>query len=472
MPRYSSKSRYMSHFIVSDLRYLADSSAYFEAIRDLPSPVWLDSGRPLSPLGRYDIISANPSRRLITQGGITTDQTRHQTRQLTDNPFDLVCQALAPISTKANKDLPFCGGALGYFGYDLGRRLETLPSQANADIPLPEMYIGIFDWAIVQDHQQQHAWLIALPSCSAADHRDLIQRCERAGQQISPEPGKVPPNFHTSAFQPEISADTYAAAIATIHEYIRSGDCYQVNFTQRFSADFEGDSYAAYQHLRRVLPSPFSGYIGLEQGAVLSFSPERFLHVAGRQVETKPIKGTLPRGRTPEQDQANAQRLQQSVKDRAENLMIVDLLRNDLSKTCELGSVRVPELFALESFPNVHHLVSTITGTLGEHHSAIDLLKGCFPGGSITGAPKLRAMEIIEELEPSRRSIYCGSLGYISANGNMDTSIAIRTLVCDQNRIYCWGGGGITGDSKVEAEYQESLDKIQVLLKALEEVSG
>lgn len=461
----------MSHFIVSDLRYMADSSAYFEAIRDLPSPVWLDSGRPLSQLGRYDIISANPSRLLRTRGQVTTEQTQHQTRQLTDNPFDLVNQALAPISTKANKDLPFCGGALGYFSYDLGRRLETLPTWAANDILLPEMFIGIFDWAIVQDHQQQHAWLIALPSCTATDHRDLVQRCEQAGRQPSAASEKCPPNFRISGFKPEISADTYTKAIASIHEYIRSGDCYQVNFTQRFSAGFEGDSYAAYQHLRQVLPSPFSGYIGLEQGAVLSFSPERFLHVAGRQVETKPIKGTLPRGQTPEQDQANAQRLQQSVKDRAENLMIVDLLRNDLSKTCELGSVRVPELFALESFPNVHHLVSTITGTLGENYSAIDLLKGCFPGGSITGAPKLRAMEIIEELEPSRRSVYCGSLGYISANGNMDTSIAIRTLVCDQNRIHCWGGGGITGDSEAGAEYQESLDKIQVLLKALEEAS-
>ncbi len=469
MPRLAYSRTCMPYFSVLDIHYLTDSSFYFEAIRDLPTPVWLDSCRPLSAMGRYDIISANPRRLLTTNGSTTLEQTEHHSTHSTDNPFDLVQEALSPISTQANKDLPFCGGALGYFSYDLGRRLERLPEQAANDIPLPDMLIGIYDWAIVQDHHQQHAWLIFLPSCPEGVRQDRLSRCRSALSGIKEKNEKV---FKINRFSNSLNLDSYYRAIADIHRYIHAGDCYQVNFTQRFSATYQGDSYLAYQHLRRALPSPFSGYIGMAQGAVLSHSPERFLHLAGKQVETKPIKGTLPRHKDPDRDQANAQKLQQSDKDRAENLMIVDLLRNDLSKTCALGSVRVPELFALESFPNVHHLVSTITGTLRDDRDPIDLLKGCFPGGSITGAPKLRAMEIIEELEPCRRSVYCGSLGYISANGNMDTNIAIRTLVCDGDKIHCWGGGGITADSEAAAEYQESLDKISVLMKSLEALSG
>ena len=459
----------MSHLSVSDLPYLPDSTAYFEAVRDFPNPVWLDSCRPFSAQGRYDIISADPSRLLSTREGRTQDKGRHQSHSRTDNPFDLVAEAIAPLRTQAYKDLPFCGGALGYFGYDLGRRLETLPIDAVADIALPDMQVGIYDWAIVQDHQQQHAWLICLPSCPAPQRRDLLLRCGEAHTAAGSETANT---FTINGFQANIKQEAYTSAIARIHDYIRSGDCYQVNYTQRFSAACQGDSYQAYRHLRQVLPSPFSGYMGMEQGAILSHSPERFLHLAGQQVETKPIKGTIPRGSDPSSDSDNALQLQQSAKDRAENLMIVDLLRNDLSKTCELGSVRVPELFALESYPNVHHLVSTVTGSLRTDQSPIDLLKGCFPGGSITGAPKLRAMEIIEELEPTRRSVYCGSLGYISANGNMDTNIAIRTLVRDGNQLHCWGGGAITADSTAAAEYQESLDKIDVLMRALEALSA
>ena len=460
----------MSHFSLLDIPYRSDSSTYFDAIRDLPNPVWLDSCRPLSHMGRYDIISANPGSLLITEGATTRIQSPQGTSSSTDNPFDLVAEALAPISTsQANKDLPFCGGALGYFGYDLGRRLEQLPSLAEADVQLPDMAIGIYDWAIVQDHHQQHAWLIFLPSCTAPMRNDLEARCRDAGN-ISQE--KEEKSFNISGFKEVVKPKDYEKAIAVIHDYIDAGDCYQVNFTQRFSATYQGDCYQAYRHLRQILPSPFSAFMGMDNGAILSHSPERFLHLAGKQVETKPIKGTLPRHADPTQDQANAIRLQQSAKDRAENLMIVDLLRNDLSKTCTLGSVRVPDLFAIESFPNVHHLVSTVMGTLDESLGPIDLLKGCFPGGSITGAPKLRAMEIIEELEPFRRSVYCGSIGYISANGNMDTNIAIRTLACDRHNIHCWGGGAITADSSAKAEYQESLDKIGVLLRSLEAFSG
>ncbi len=456
----------MPYFSVNDIPYLTDSSRYFEAIKELPYPMWLDSGRPKSHFGRYDIISAQPSAVLQTIGENTEIRENGQVLNSTLDPFELIASRLSPNCDQAPKDLPFCGGAMGYFSYDLGRRIETLPAQADRDINLPDMHLGFYDWAIVQDHQQQHASLICQPSCAPSAKEDVLRRCQSAANG-SLENRKKP--FSINDFKCIIDVEDYTLAIAKIHQYIKQGDCYQVNFTQRFSADFEGDTYAAYKHLRNILPSPFSAYMGLEEDAIMSFSPERFIQVSGRHVETKPIKGTLPRDDDPFRDQSNAETLQASHKDRAENLMIVDLLRNDLSKNCELGSVRVPSLFALESYPNVHHLVSTVTGTLKRNSSPLRLLRDSFPGGSITGAPKLRAMEIIEELEPTRRSLYCGSIGYVSANGNMDTNIAIRTMVKNGSQIHCWGGGGIVADSKADSEYEESLAKIRTLMEGLKQ---
>ncbi|TQV73525.1 aminodeoxychorismate synthase component I [Exilibacterium tricleocarpae] len=451
----------MTQLSVTDIDYRPDSRPLFEAVADLPQAVWLDSGRPRSRFGRYDIIAAAPETLLTTRGlctEVTTASGKHSAR---DNPFALVQAHLEPLHTSVAKDLPFCGGALGYFGYDLGRRLERLPSLAAADIDLPDMQIGIYNWALVQDHQQRHAWLLCLPDCAPTHRRDILQRVSKKDTK------NVNNFFKIKNLKSNFDVSSYKEKLAKIDAYIHAGDCYQVNFAQRFSADFEGSPYAAYRRLRQVLPSPYSAFMDLGDQAVLCLSPERFIHLAGQQVETRPIKGTLPRGASAAADRANAQRLQASAKDRAENLMIVDLLRNDLGKSCLPGSVRVPELFRLESFPNVHHLVSTVTGTLSSDRSPLALLQHCFPGGSITGAPKLRAMQIIEELEPCRRSIYCGSIGYISANGNMDTNIAIRTLACDGDRIHCWGGGGIVADSEPDLEYAESLAKIQVLLDGL-----
>ena len=253
-----------------------------------------------------------------------------------------------------------------------------------------------------------------------------------------------------------------------ISKAIGSGDCYQTNFTQHFSAQFSGDLWPAYIALRQALGSPYSVFWQWRDQGLLCLSPERFIKLTDNQAETKPIKGTIKRGETPEDDQQAAQALVASAKDRAENLMIVDRLRNDLGRNCQPGSIRVPKLFELESFPNVHHLVSTVTGVLADSSTPLDLLRDSFPGGSITGAPKKRAMEIIEQLEPVRRSVYCGSIGYISANQNMDTNIAIRTLIADGETLHCWGGGGIVADSEESQEYQESIDKIRALLAALE----
>jgi para-aminobenzoate synthetase component 1 len=258
------------------------------------------------------------------------------------------------------------------------------------------------------------------------------------------------------------------AAIARIKHYIREGDCYQVNFAQRFSAAAKGDPWHAYQGLRRLNPAPFAAYLSTPYCQVMCSSPERFLHVRSGLVETKPIKGTLPRGKDPIEDLMLADALRASVKDRAENLMIVDLLRNDLGRVCAIGSIQVPRLFALESFTRVHHLVSTVRGRLAEGRTPLDLLRACFPGGSITGAPKVRAMEIIEELEPHRRGVYCGAIGYLGFDGAMDTNIAIRTLVHSDGVTRLWAGGGIVADSDPESEYRETYHKAAPLLDLLE----
>jgi para-aminobenzoate synthetase component 1 len=269
----------------------------------------------------------------------------------------------------------------------------------------------------------------------------------------------------TSDVKSNMTREEYGQAFNKIKQYIRDGDCYQVNLSQRFSADFEGNTWSAYLQLRNVNPAPYAAYLNLPSGAVLSSSPERFLRVSGNQVETKPIKGTIRRSVFAYEDKELAVCLLESEKDRAENLMIVDLLRNDISKSCEAGSVVVPKLFALETYATVHHLVSTITGRLAKNKHALDLFRGCFPGGSITGAPKLRSMEIIEELEPHRRSIYCGSIIHIGFDGNMDSNICIRTLTKYKDKLYFNAGGGIVWDSRVDAEYKECFDKAAAMLQ-------
>jgi para-aminobenzoate synthetase component 1 len=359
--------------------------------------------------------------------------------------------------------LPFAGGVIGYLGYDFGRRLEPQPDNAIDDLQLPDAHLGVYAWALISDHRLQTSQLVFHPAFKQAERQRIIDLfCETATCQAT--------TFHLDGhFKPDLDASQYRNAFERIQSYIHAGDCYQVNLTQRFQANCEGDPWAAYCALRTACPTPFSGYIALPHGdAILSLSPERFVKVSKRQVETRPIKGTRPRGHDEAEDAAFATELLASPKDRAENLMIVDLLRNDLGRSCRIGSVKVPELFSLESYPNVHHLVSSVTGELADDHDALDLIAGSFPGGSITGAPKIRAMQIIDELEPTRRALYCGSLIYLDVRGEMDSSIAIRSLLVKDGTASCWGGGGIVADSDCEAEYQESFTKVRVLLRTLE----
>ena len=455
--------------------YRADSALLFDALRDMPEAIWLDSGQPQSTQGRFDIISASPDSLIETHGAVSTITDHKGTTSSDQDPFVLANQlmeSLQPIDDTI--DAPFVGGLLGYFSYDLVRHSADDNSTNARVTTLPDMRLGRYLWSLIVDHQTASSQLYFHEKCPVTLRQDVCQRLESVTTKPEPQPVNNSAFKLLAPFRATLSQSQYHSAIASIKDYILSGDCYQVNFTQHLSAEYQGDLWQAYLCLRNAVPSPYSVYWQWADKAVLSLSPERFIksEVANGQidVESKPIKGTILRGANAEQDKSNAEQLLNSSKDRAENLMIVDLLRNDLGKNCQPGSIRVPKLFNLESFPNVHHLVSTVTGALRPDRSVIDLLRDSFPGGSITGAPKKRAMEIIDELEPVKRSVYCGSIGYICASNRMDTNIAIRTLVADHEQLHCWGGGGIVADSQADKEFEESLNKVRLLLQTLEDL--
>lgn len=441
------------------LPYQTDlAQQWFDAIQHQPWAMLLRSASPTHVDSRFDILVAQPVATLETRGELTQVKIDKETIESREDPFTLLTQYQQRFtpSLDTNEEVPFVGGALGYFSYDLGRRVEKLPEIATQDIVAPDMAVGIYTWALIVDHQTQTAKLVG-------------QAIDEAHQWLTTQVAMVEPAFALSNdWQSNMSRDDYQRKFDCVQEYLLSGDCYQINLAQRFHATYQGSEWQAYQKLEQSNQAPFSAFIRLENAAILSVSPERFLELKNGVIETKPIKGTRPRHRDTQQDNHAAFELANAEKDQAENLMIVDLLRNDIGRVAKPGSVHVPKLFDIESFPAVHHLVSTIRAELAPQYNAADLLRACFPGGSITGAPKVRAMEIIEELEPHRRSAYCGSIGYISRHGRMDTSITIRTLVAEQGKLYAWAGGGVVADSQCDAEYQETLDKLSKILPTLQ----
>jgi para-aminobenzoate synthetase component 1 len=457
----------MASLLRTELPYTENSAALFEAVADQPWAVFLDSGNHDLAQSRYDIIAAAPYATLVTRGNLT--EVRGEDAVLSrEDPLVLLRRALA-IDVGAGCELPFCGGALGYFSYDLGRRFETLPAHARADEKMPEMAVGLYDWALVVDHLERRSWLVGQGRDPETDWKwdRLVAQFSAPAVERARQPFRI-----TGALTSNLTREAYARRFRRVLDFIHAGDCYQINLAQRFAAPAVGDPWLAYQSLRIVNPAPYSAYLRTPYGSVMSASPERFLKVRDGAVETKPIKGTRPRAGHPRLDAERVAELQLSAKDRAENVMIVDLLRNDLSKNCATGSVKVPRLFEVESFATVHHLVSTVTGTLRADRDALDLLRGCFPGGSITGAPKLRAMQIIEELEPQRRGVYCGAIGYLGCDGNIDLNIAIRTLVYSGGSVRFWAGGGIVADSQLDEEYQETFDKAAAMLKLLQRTAS
>jgi para-aminobenzoate synthetase component 1 len=443
------------------LPYFEDSAMLFATCADENWAVFLDSAFPGSQQGRFDIMAYDPVCTLETWGDLTLIRSDGTEVSSQEDPFSLLKKYLGKILPSLD-GLPFNGGAIGYFGYDLARRIEKLPALATDAESVPDMAVGIYHWAVVVDHQTQQSWLVGY------DLDPTLIKCLTRKFNHLPVSPDLPPFRVLKAPQANMARTDYGEAFGKIKRYLKEGDCYQVNLTQRFVSPCQGHPWLAYQTLRKINAAPFSAYMNFPSVQVLSSSPERFLNVTAGLVETKPIKGTRPRKALFSEDQREIAELTASSKDRAENVMIVDLLRNDISKSCKSASVKVPELFAVESYATVHHLVSTVTGELNDDQHALDLLRSCFPGGSITGAPKIRAMEIIEELEPNRRGIYCGAIGYVGFDGNMDTNIAIRTLVHNQNTIRFWVGGGIVNDSIEHAEYQECFDKAAALLQLLQ----
>lgn len=435
--------------------------------------VFLDSALTDSHFGRYSFIGVDPFLILSSKNGHITLNGK----SFFGNPFWILKEKLQefPMTNHPNYP-PFQGGAMGYFGYDLCHHLEKLPSNRD-DMSFPDLMIGFYDLVIGLDHFENEAWIFS----SGFPEKKISEREIRAKNRIQwikqklSEPINLMENVHSEKVENIISNFTqkaYEKSLQRTIDYIYSGDIFQANISQRFCCDRPKNfnSFHLYQRLRTFNAAPFGAFLNYDDLIIASASPERFLKLTDGKVETRPIKGTRPRGLTKEQDQNYAEELLTSEKDRAENVMVVDLLRNDLSRVCKDHSVTVEKLCILESYATVHHLVSVITGELKKELDAIDLLTATFPGGSITGAPKIRAMEIIAEIEPTQRGPYCGSIGYIGFNGDMDTSIVIRTFAIKNNKIIFQSGGGVVADSNPREEYKETLIKAKALRRTLTEL--
>jgi para-aminobenzoate synthetase component 1 len=464
----------------------------FELIKDRPYSFFLDSGMDPQRLGRYSFLGSEPFLVVSSRGSEITLIRGQEHEVQHGNPFDALGKLLETYKLDhCPAPVPFLGGAVGYFSYDLCHFIERLPSTAIDDLKLPESYFAFYDVILAFDHLEGRTYLVAtgfpemeeeqrlrrarmrleeMKSWLCSSHSVIASEAKQSRDRdcfVATSPHNDRQNKEImlkSNFTPE----EYMKAVNKVREYIAAGDVFQVNLSQRFEADLEIRPYELYKRLRAVNPAPFAGYLNFPGVAIVGASPERFLKVQDDLVETRPIKGTRPRGRDSVEDERLAYELIHSAKDRAENVMIVDLERNDLGRVCYYGSVKVTELAILETFPTVFHLTSTVVGRLRRGKSNIDLLKATFPGGSITGAPKVRAMEIIDEIEPTRRSVYTGSIGYLSFNGDMDINIVIRTFLIKEGKAYFQVGGGIIYDSEPEAEYMETLDKARALIQALQ----
>ncbi len=468
---------------VHELRPAPAAEDVFRALRRLPHCLFLDSAQRHPTRGRYSYVAADPFA-FCRFTDTTADPWREFEAQLDS------------LTGRTEAELPsFQGGAAGLFAYDLNRSLEVLPAPRCDDFHVPALAVGIYDVVIAFDHQTERAWIISQgwPEQSAAGRSRraaarLVQFRERIARHRQPEhrsswpddeptmPRRAssrdagPQNLRVSTHAGLLSnftAEAFQTAVQCAIEHIRAGDIFQVNLAQRLLYPADCSAYTLYQRLRKANPAPFAGYFDLGSHQIISASPERFLRVQQGQVETRPIKGTRPRRQRAEADLFAGDDLRRSEKDLAENVMIVDLMRNDLSRVCEPDSVIVTQLCELETYEYVQHLVSAVVGKLATGNTSLDLLRATFPGGSITGAPKIRAMEIIADIEPHARGAYCGSLGYLSWDGAMDLSILIRTITAADGWWQFPVGGGIVAQSDPCREYEETWHKAEGLLRAI-----
>ena len=439
--------------LIEELSYYSDSSFYFEKIKHLEWPVFLDScyqkDKPQSKYARFDIVAANPFIKIRAKNGVTSVLARDGQHEYKQPSLDVLSDLMDKYP-KPSSNFPFIGGAIGYCSYELN--LKTAKKN-----PIDTMMMGIYDWAIIVDHFEKKTYIVSmlLDSKTEAFIGKLVASFKEDKNNLAQEFKIKTPIIDNLLFK------DYKSKFNKVMNYINAGDCYQINLSKKFEVNTEGDSWFFYKKFRDINKSPFMAYLLYDDFEILSGSPERFIKSQDGIVTTRPIKGTRARGGNKELDKKNANELLNSVKDQSENLMIVDLLRNDLSMNCEVGSIKVDELFSIESYPNVHHLVSTISGILRKDSNNIKLFSDSFPGGSITGAPKIRATEIIDELEDHSRGLYCGSVCYFSFNGSMDSNVAIRSMVQHNQKLCFYSGGGLTAGSNVDDEYQEIEDKVE-----------
>jgi para-aminobenzoate synthetase component 1 len=450
----------------------------FDRIQKEPFSFFLDSGMNQHKLGRYSFMGYSPFLILKSKGKNIEIVEREKVYHETGNPFHILDKIIKNFKIDANISAPpFLGGAVGYLSYDLCHFIERLPRRTVDDLKLPDCYFCFYDTILGYDHQKKRWYFAQTDFGRKGDHSSkeiIIKRINQKECRTSYGTKKMNSSSLTpfektkpmTTLESNFSREDYLQAIKRAKEYIFAGDIYQVNLSQRFHAIVKVTPYQLYKKLRRINPAPFACYLDFQDLIVVSSSPERFLKVEGSKVQTRPIKGTRPRGKNEREDIKLKDELLKSEKDRAELNMIVDLERNDLGRVCDYGTVKVKEHAVLETYTTLFHLVSTVEGKLLPKYNYINLLKACFPGGSITGAPKIRSMEIIDELEPTTRSVYTGSIGYLGFNNHIDLNIAIRTIIIKGKDAYFQVGGGIVADSRPEEEYKETLDKAKALIES------
>ena len=448
----------MVNFKIEELEKYYDPFHTYRLFKDFNESIFLDSSKEDMELSKFSFIGINQILNFRSQGNsvyINNEKIE------SNDPFSCLEEIMERFSFKGESHLPFIGGAIGYFSYDIGRILEDLPNTSKEDFLIPDSIFNIYENLIIFDLHNKKTYVTELGYIENSTRLILEKLKEyREFEEVRFEESN-------NTFYSNFEKEEYEDAIRKLKDYIRSGDVYIANMTRRIWCENTSPSFKIYEKLRSINKAPFSAYMNFEDFQVISSSPERFLSVVDGKVHTRPIKGTRPRGKNPKEDKENKEALINSKKDKSELLMIVDLERNDLSKVCTPHSVKVTELFKIEEYATVFHLVSTVEGRLKYGASSIKCIKECFPGGSITGAPKIRAMEIIEELEGLKRNLYTGSIGYFDIRGNCDFNIVIRTIIKKDNRAYFGVGGGITWDSNPEDEWFETIDKAKALMKVL-----
>ena len=464
----------------------------FDLYRRVASPsqpsFLLDSGKGFGARAHYSFLGCGPAALLTGRNRHSTYRTREGGEITLADPFSHVGRMMADGYIHQTDGLPpFIGGAVGYMSYDLVRQFETLPSIARDDLSLPDLQLALFDVVAAIDHHTHRLHLIFCPfgerflgERREKLYREGLDRLASFEAQLMGTPSRSTASgeIGPASFHPEQTQATYMDRVRRCQDYIAAGDIYQANLSHRFRMDLgrssqsRGDRFVAaqdlYDRLRRINPSPFSGLLHFDDVTLVSCSPERLVRLEGRRADTRPIAGTRPRGRDEDDDRRLIKDLLSNEKERAEHLMLVDLERNDLGRVCQFGTVRVDEFMTVEQYSHVSHIVSNISGTLRQDATPFDVIKAMFPGGTITGVPKIRCMEIIDELEPVRRGPYTGSFGYLSWNGNLDLNIAIRTLVMCNAAGYLQVGAGIVADSDPAKEYEETLHKAQAFFSSLQ----